>query len=95
METQPMLGGNGFAVSRNLNPKSCPLMTLQEASVEEDRWSPVEVLIWIATRGRRFMDVLRGVPLSCVEERLWQLQSEPLSLSTDSFKCAACIPRRG
>jgi len=42
------------------------MMTLQEASVEEDRWSPVEVLIWIATRSRRFMDALRGVPLSCV-----------------------------
>src|ERR1700732_11422 len=71
--------------------KSCPLMTLQEASqeasVEEDRWSPVEVLIWIATRSRRFMDALRGLPLFCVEDRLWRLQSEthsprPLTLST-------------
>ena len=66
--------------------KSCPLMTLQEALVEEDRWSPVEVLIWIATRSRRFTDALRGLPLSCVEDRLWQLQSEnhsphPLTLS--------------
>jgi hypothetical protein len=34
------------------------MMTLQEASVEEDRWSPLEVLIWIATRSRRFMDAL-------------------------------------
>jgi hypothetical protein len=67
--------------------KSCPLMTLQEASVEEDRWSPVEVLIWIATRSQRFMDALRGLPLSCVEDRLWRLQSEnhsphPMNLST-------------
>jgi hypothetical protein len=67
--------------------KFCPLMTLQEASVEEDRWSPVEVLIWIATRSRRFMEALRGLPLSCVEDRLWRLQSEnhsphPLTLST-------------
>jgi hypothetical protein len=51
-------------------------MTLQEASVEEDRWSPVEVLVWIATRSRRFMDALRGLPLSSVEDRLWRLQSE-------------------
>jgi hypothetical protein len=63
------------------------MMTLQEASVEEDRWSPVEVLIWIATRSRRFMDALRGLPLFCVEDRLWRLQSEnhsprPLTLST-------------
>jgi hypothetical protein len=55
--------------------KSCPLMTLQEASVE-DRWSPVEVLVWIATRSRRFMDALMGLPLSSVEDRLWRLQSE-------------------
>jgi hypothetical protein len=33
-----------------------PVMSLQAAPVEEDRWSPVEVLIWIATRSRRFMD---------------------------------------
>ena len=71
--------------------KSCLLMTLQEASqeasVEEDRWSPVEVLIWIATRSRRFMDALRGLPLSFAEDRLWRLQSEnhsphPMNLST-------------
>ena len=71
--------------------KSCPLMTLQEASqeasVEEDRWSPVEVLVWIATRSRRFMEALRGLPLSSVEDRLWRLQSEnhsphPMNLST-------------
>src|ERR1700730_4889565 len=55
--------------------KSCPLMTLQEASVE-DRWSPVEVLIWIATRSWRFMDTLKGLPLSSVEDRLWRLQKE-------------------
>ena len=63
------------------------MMTLQEASVEEDRWSPVEVLIWIATRSQRFMEALRGLPLSCVEDRLWRLQSEnhsphPMNLST-------------
>ena len=63
------------------------MMTLQEASVEEDRWSPVEVLIWIATRSRRFMDALTGLPLSSVEDRLWRLQSEnhsphPMTLST-------------
>jgi len=61
-------------------------MTLQEASIE-DRWSPVEVLVWIATRSRRFTDALRGLPLSCVEDRLWRLQSEnhsphPMTLST-------------
>ena len=64
-------------------------MSLQNASVEEDRWSPVEVLIWIATRSRRFMDALLGLPVSFVEDvedRLWRLQSEnhsphPLSLS--------------
>jgi hypothetical protein len=61
-------------------------MSLQAASVEEDRWSPVEVLIWIATRSRRFMDALKGLPLSSVEDRLWRLQREshsphPLSLS--------------
>src|ERR1700730_3477363 len=55
--------------------KSCPLMTLQEASVE-DRWSPVEVLVWIAMRSRRFTDALRGLPLSFAEDRLWRLQSE-------------------
>ena len=59
----------------------------QEASVEEDRWSPVEVLIWIATRSQRFMEAIRGLPLSCVEDRLWRLQSEnhsphPMNLST-------------
>ena len=50
MKTQPMPCGSGFAVSRKSQSKSCPLMTLQEASqeasVEEDRWSPVEVPIW-------------------------------------------------
>jgi hypothetical protein len=63
------------------------MMTLQQASVEEDRWSPVEVLLWITTRSRRFMDVLRGegLPLSFVEVGLGRLQSEnhsphPLSL---------------
>ena len=61
-------------------------MSLQAAPVEEDRWSPVEVLIWIATRSRRFMDALKGLPLSSVEDRLWRLQREshsphPLSLS--------------
>jgi hypothetical protein len=55
--------------------KSCPPMTLQEASVE-DRWSPVEVLVWIAMRSRRFTDALRGLPLSFAEDRLWRLQSE-------------------
>jgi hypothetical protein len=63
-----------------------PVMSLQAASVEEDRWPPVEVLIWIATRSRRFMDALKGLPLSSVEDRLWRLQREshsphPLSLS--------------
>jgi hypothetical protein len=63
-----------------------PVMSLQAAPVEEDRWSPVEVLIWIATRSRRFMDALKGLPLSSVEDRLWRLQREshsphPLSLS--------------
>jgi hypothetical protein len=52
------------------------MMTLLEASVEEDRWSPVDVLIWIATRSRRFMDALKGLPLSPVEDRLWRLQRE-------------------
>ena len=61
-------------------------MTLQKPLVEEERWSPVEVLIWIATRSRRFMDALKGLPLSSVEDRLWRLQREshsphPLSLS--------------
>ena len=61
-------------------------MNLQEASLEEDQWSPVQVLVWIATRSRRFTDALRGLPLSCVEDRLWRLQSEnhsphPLNLS--------------
>jgi hypothetical protein len=61
-------------------------MNLQEASVEEDRWSPVEVLIWIATRSRRFMDALIGLPLFFAEDRLWRLQREnhsphPMNLS--------------
>jgi hypothetical protein len=61
-------------------------MNLQEASLEEDQWSPVQVLIWIATRSRRFMDALRGLPLSFAEDRLWRLQSEnhsphPMNLS--------------
>ena len=53
------------------------MMTLLEASVEEDRWSPVDVLIWIATRSRQFMDALKGLPLSSVEDRLWRLCSVP------------------
>ena len=61
-------------------------MNLQEASLEEDQWSPVQVLIWIATRSRQFMDALRGLPLSFAEDRLWRLQSEnhsphPMNLS--------------
>jgi hypothetical protein len=61
-------------------------MNSQEASLEEDQWSPVQVLIWIATRSRRFMDALRGLPLSIAEDRLWRLQSEnhsphPMNLS--------------
>jgi hypothetical protein len=62
-------------------------MSLHEMSVEADRWSPVEALIWIATRSRRFMDALKGLPLSSVEDRLWWLQREshsphpPLRLS--------------
>src|SRR3984893_14333556 len=61
-------------------------MNLQEASLEEDQWSPVQVLIWIATRSRRFMYALRGLPLSFAENRLWRLQSEnhsphPMNLS--------------
>ena len=51
-------------------------MNLQEASVEEDQWSPVQVLIWIATRSRRFMDALIGLPLFFAEDSLWRLQRE-------------------
>jgi hypothetical protein len=62
------------------------MMTLQEASAEENLWSPLEVLIWIATRSRRFMDALRVLPLSLVEDGLGRLQREnhaphPMTLS--------------
>ena len=62
------------------------MMSLLEAAVKEDRWSPVEVLIWIATRSRRFMDALKSVPLPLLEDRLWRLQREnhsshPMGLS--------------
>jgi hypothetical protein len=51
-------------------------MSLLEAEVKEERWSPVEVLIWIATRSRRFMDALKSVPLPLLEDRLWRLQRD-------------------
>jgi hypothetical protein len=58
---------------------------LHEISIEE-RWSPVQVLLWIATRSRRFMDALEGVPLIHLEARLGRVQREnhspyPLTLS--------------
>jgi hypothetical protein len=61
------------------------MTNLHEISVEE-RWSPVQVLLWIATRSRRFMDALKGLPFTLAEDRLWQLRREnhspyPLTLS--------------
>jgi hypothetical protein len=62
------------------------MMSLLEAAAKEDRWSPVAVLIWIATRSRRFVDALESLPLPLVEDRLWRLQREnhsphPMDLS--------------
>jgi hypothetical protein len=51
-------------------------MTLQKPLVEEERWSPVEALIWIATRSRRFVDALKGLPMYVAEDRLWRLRRE-------------------
>jgi hypothetical protein len=47
-----------------------------EFSTDEERWTPIQTLIWIATRSRRFMDALKRLPLSSVEDRLWRIQSE-------------------
>src|SRR5262245_4354866 len=57
-----------------------------EFSTDEERWTPIQLLLWIATRSRRFMEALEGVPLIHLEERLGRLQREnhaphPMTLS--------------
>jgi hypothetical protein len=51
-------------------------MSTQENSLEEERWTPVAVVLWIATRSRRFMGILEGLPLTSLEDRLGRLQRE-------------------
>jgi hypothetical protein len=43
METQPMLGGNGFAVSRNLNPNLVRLETLKPLGRETRKHPPAQI----------------------------------------------------
>ena len=43
---------------------------------EEERWSPGQMLLWIATRSRQFMAALETIPVSHLEERLGRLQRE-------------------
>jgi hypothetical protein len=61
-------------------------MTTRENSLEEEPWTPVAVVLWIATRSRRFMGLLEGLPLTFLEEHLGHLQREnhsphPMTLS--------------
>jgi hypothetical protein len=51
-------------------------MNLHGILAEKERWSPIQVLLWIATRNRRFMKALKGLPISSLEECLWRLRSE-------------------
>jgi hypothetical protein len=51
-------------------------MTISDEIPIEEQWSSVKVLIWIATRSRRFMEALEGIPLIHLEERLGRLQRE-------------------
>jgi hypothetical protein len=43
METQPMLGGNGFAVSRNLNPNLARIETLKPLGRETRKHPPAQI----------------------------------------------------
>src|SRR6202047_2970887 len=43
METQPVLGGNGFAVSRNLNPNLVPVETLKPLGRETRKHPPAQI----------------------------------------------------
>ena len=43
METQPMLGGNGFAVSRNLNPNLVRVETLKPLGRETRKHPPAQI----------------------------------------------------
>jgi ParB-like nuclease domain len=43
METQPMLGGNGFAVSRNLNPNLVRIETLKPLGRETRKHPPAQI----------------------------------------------------
>src|ERR1700737_4120290 len=43
METQPVLGGNGFAVSRNLNPNLVRVETLKPLGRETRKHPPAQI----------------------------------------------------
>ena len=43
METQPMLGGNGFAVSRNLNPNLVRIETVKPLGRETRKHPPAQI----------------------------------------------------
>src|ERR1700757_337192 len=43
---------------------------------EEERLSPIAVLLWIATRSQNFMRALEGLPHISLEAQLCQLQRE-------------------
>ena len=43
---------------------------------EEERLSPIAVLLWIATRSQNFMRALEGLPHISLEAQLCQLQKE-------------------
>jgi hypothetical protein len=49
-------------------------MNLPEIAFEEVRWSPVETLLWIATRSHRFVNALAGVPFMSLEEHRGGIQ---------------------
>jgi hypothetical protein len=70
-----------------------------EFSTDEERWTPLQLLLWIATRSRRFMEALEGVPLIHFEERLGRLQREnhaphPVTLSNALQEFRQEIERR-
>jgi hypothetical protein len=51
-------------------------MTLREAAIDEERWSPIALLVWIAARSRRFVEALKDLPLALAEDGLWRLRRD-------------------